>query len=247
MVWKWTCLQIFFLLGGKLIWTIHNKEPHRGRWLRINYLLRRWMAQRAEQLHVHCQSVIPELSDYFDVPAEKFFVHPHPRFPAQYIPRRESINRLNQTYRLNISPDNQIFLIFGNIARYKRIGKVVDIFSRLSNKNELIIAGKVKKGNQKLFKRLNRKVKENKNIKIIGRFIPDERVPYFLNSADYLIFNHYKLIASGAIELAFSYDKPVLAPRKGCLKEQFNHPKVHLFESQEELENLMQKLAGIQS
>jgi hypothetical protein len=49
--------------------------------------------------------------------------------------------------------------------------------------------------------------------------ISDEDVPYFLNSADYTIFNYRNTLTSGGIILAINYNKKIIAPASGCIKE----------------------------
>lgn len=243
ILWKLFCIFLYKLLGGKLVWTIHNKEPHRGKWLTLNYLVRRWMARQANKLHVHCETVIPELSQYFQVPSHKFFVHPHPQFPAHSYDQKKAIHALQKHYGLPIKPEQRLFLIFGNIARYKRIGEVIDLFTKLPASNKLLIAGRVKKGNSSYYVSIKKRADRQDHIHLIDRYITEEHIPSFFNGMDYLIYNHRQLIASGVVELARSYNKRIIAPREGCLREMEKRPNLYLFDNQGELRNHLHSAA----
>ncbi len=243
MVWKLFCLLLYKLLGGKLVWTIHNKKPHRGKWLTLNYFVRRWMARRADKLHVHCESVIPGLSQYFQVPSQKFFVHPHPRFPAHIYDRDKAISSLRKHYDLPVDTQQRLFLMFGNIARYKRIGEVINLFENLPSSNRLLVAGKVKKGNGNYFASIRKMADRQKNIHLVDRHIPEEHISWFFNGVDYLIYNHRHLIVSGVVELARSYKKEIIAPRAGCLQEMESRSNLLLFDNQDELRDHLRSVA----
>jgi glycosyltransferase involved in cell wall biosynthesis len=201
------------------------------------------MARRADKLHVHCKSVIPELSQYFQVPSQKFFVHPHPRFPAHVNDQTEAINALRKHYGLPVDSKQRLFLIFGNIARYKRIGEVIHLFGKLPPSNRLLIAGKAKKGSRNYFASIKKMADQQKNIHLISRYIPEDHIPWFFNGVDYLIYNHRHLIASGVVELALSYKKEIIAPRKGCLQEMESRSNLLLFDNQDELRNCLHSVA----
>ena len=108
--------------------------------------------------------------------------------------------------------------MFGAIAEYKRIKEVVEIFKVLGEKDKLIVAGFVKRWNQNYFNELKNLV-DNKRIFLKGSLIPDEDVPYFLNSADCVIFNYRNVLTSGGAELALSYKKKIIIPDSGCIRE----------------------------
>ncbi len=239
MIWKLSCLFIYKLLGGKLVWTIHNKHPHRGKWLALNYRIRRWMARKADKLHVHCESVVSMLGDFFKVPEQKFFVRSHPSFKTHKMDRDQALMALDHTYALTFRPEERLFLVFGNIARYKRIEEIISIFNDVPELNHLLIAGRVKKGNRRYYRSLQQMAKDRENIHLLDQYIPEKNIPYFFNSVDYLVYNHRNVIASGVVELAKNYQCNIIAPREGCIKEEEDAGHLQLFDSSEELEKII--------
>jgi beta-1,4-mannosyltransferase len=231
--WKLFWIILYKILGGKIIWTIHNWYPHSNKYLFLNKKFRKFFAKIADRLHVHCKSAVDICAEVLDVEKDKFFVVKHPEFPAEIFGKDKAIEKLNQKYCNNqLKIDDKIFLMFGAIAEYKRIKEVVEIFKVLGEKNKLIVAGFVKRWNQNYFNELINLV-DNKRIFLRGSLIPDEDVPYFLNSADCVIFNYRDVLTSGGVHLALVYKKLVITPWSGCLKE-LQSSQINFFEPEGE-------------
>lgn len=235
---KLICLMIFKKLDGKIVWTIHNKKPLHSRYKWFNGYARSWMAKNADRLLVHCKSVIPEVSDFFQQPKSKFRVINHPEFPSKKLDREKGIRRLNKEYDLDLKENDRIFLMFGNINSQKRIVEVCSIFSSLQNDMRLIVAGPVKKGHLKYYRIIRGKFDKKLNISILPNFISEKNVSLFFNSADCVLFNYNEVLTSGGVELAKSYMRPIIAPKVGCLSE-LKGERISLFENQEELKELI--------
>ncbi len=242
MIYKWLCLFLYKLAGGKLVWTIHNKMPHNKKFYRLNFILRKWMARNADLLHVHCESIIKELSDFYNIPEKKFVVLPHPEFPAKLIPRAAAAEALNIRFNLKLKSSNKIFLSFGNISAYKGLDELASCFCNLDKNKKLIIAGPVKKGNMDHYKKLKEIESQTENVHLIPKFISENCVAEFFNAADYAVFNYKDILTSGSVELATSYRKKLIIPPKGCLKELADHPNVITFDSIRELEHILQTI-----
>lgn len=238
MVYKLICIFLYKLFGGKLVWTIHNKMPHDRKYQQFNYRIQSWMAARADLLHIHCSSMIDEISRFYDQPAGKFRVVEHPEFPSKVIKRERAINKLNETRNLGLKSSDQIFLMFGNISAYKQIGKVCSMFTGLPSHKKLLIVGPVKKGQMSVFYGIKDISKSAENIRLVPHFISEKMVPYYMNAADCVVFNYEKILTSGGVELARSYGRPIIAPNLGCLSE-LDDKNSTLFNSQEELNQLL--------
>src|SRR5690554_1175423 len=225
--WKLFWIILYKLLGGKIVWTVHNYYPHHNKYIFWNLKARRLLAKLAHRLHIHCRNEIDNLSAILKTEKKKFFVVKHPDFNVDIFEREKAINLLNQKYFNNkINYDDKIFLMFGAIAEYKGIKEVIEIFNNLDKKNKLIIAGFIKRHNKSYFYDI--KSSENEKILIEGSNIPDDDVPFFFNAADYLIFNYKNILTSGGIVLAMNSKKNIIAPDSGCIKE-INYPHLLKF------------------
>lgn len=231
---KLICLMMYKKLGGRIVWTVHNKKPLHNRYKNFNHYIRKWMADNSDRLLVHCKSVIPEVSSYFNVSENNFRITHHPTFPAEIISRENALKKLNKEYDLDIKNNDQIFLMFGNINSQKRVREVCEIFSELPNNKRLIIAGPVKKGHLQYFREIKRFFGKQFNIIFLPIFIPEKNVPLFFNSVDCVVFNYEEILASGGVELAKCYKRPILAPKIGCLSE-LRGDNIFLFNKQDEL------------
>ncbi|MFU8811561.1 MAG: glycosyltransferase [Balneolaceae bacterium] len=239
MLFKLLSIQLYTLLGGQLAWTVHNKMPHIRHHTRINRILRRWLARKADRLFVHCTSVIPELAAYFQVPEQKFHHVPHPRYPTKKVDRSAAIQKLNERHHLQLSVEDTLFLMFGNISSYKQMDRVCELFTSLPTRAKLLIAGPVKKGEMKHYRRVKAYAQKSPNICLHPHFIKEQDVCYFFNATDCVLFNYREILTSGGAVLAQSYATPIIAPAKGCLNE-LEGPNVQLFETEEEFRSLIQ-------
>lgn len=240
VLFAWFCLALYKRFGGKIIWTIHNKESQSRYFKRFNHMLRNWISRRADLLRVHCETAAEEMSKELDVPRSSFAVLPHPRFPAYLLPRIAAIEAINQRFGFTLQTRNQIFLMFGNISPYKRILEVINIFQSLSANKKLLVVGPVKQGYLDYYRRLKKSTTSDKNnVFIHPRFVNEKVVPEFFNACDYCLFNYRQILTSGGVELARSYQKAIIAPEKGCLKELQGNEYVTLFKTDEMLKQLL--------
>lgn len=238
MFYKLICIFLFKATGGTLVWTVHNKVPHDKKFRKLNFKIQSWMASKANLIHVHCKSAVDEISSYYDQPASKFRVVEHPSFPSKNVSREISIERLNYKRDLFLEPDDTIFLMFGNISSYKQIEQVCKLFAELPPKKKLLIVGPVKKGQMSNFNTIKKIAKNRENILLIPHFIPEDMVPFYMNAADCVVFNYRQILTSGGVELARSFNRPIIAPDKGCLRD-INDEHIKLFENQDQLRELL--------
>jgi beta-1,4-mannosyltransferase len=239
MFWKIFWISLFKLVNGKIIWTVHNEFPHSNNFILLNRIVRNYMARIADRLHVHCASAVNIMLPLLKVEKNKFFVAEHPDFPVEIIDKNIAIGVLEQQYfRGKIKSEDSLFLMFGEIAEYKGIKEIVEIFNNLEEKKKLIIAGIVKKGNNNCFKQILGSVKNKNQVLIRDKRITDDEVPLFFNSCDYSIFNFNDVLTSGSVVLSLNYNKKIIIPAKGCLTELSSQNIIH-FNNKDELKNIL--------
>jgi glycosyltransferase involved in cell wall biosynthesis len=231
---KLFCIWLYKKLGGKVVWSIHNKLPLDCSHEWIHFKTRKWLAQKADRLLIECESVLAEISTYFNVHINKFRVWPHPSYPPQLMPRAAAVEAINHRYNVSIKVQDRLFLMFGHISPYKQIDKVCEIFLKQPIQKKLMIVGPVKNGQMKHYKKIRKLSQQKENIVLIPQFIKEECVPEFMNATDYVLFNYRDVLSSGGVPLARSYDKPIILPKKGCLKD-LTGENLRFFTSQEEL------------
>lgn len=243
LLWKLFWVALYRLAGGKIVWTVHNRVPHSPNYRWLNRALRRLWAKIPHRIHVHCQTAIPLLVPVLGVPADKFFVVPHPRYPARTIPPARARRFLQEHYPvMKFQQEEPIFMMFGYIAQYKGILEVMEIFSRQAA-GMLIIAGTLKHGNRDYLAALQKIERSSANIHLIIEHIPEAHVPMFLCAADYLIFNYADILESGGVALGKSYHCRLIVPNRGCLRE-LSGKNIWKFDTGAELAQLIEKFVN---
>ena len=238
MVYKLICIFLHKTAGGHLVWTVHNKIPHDNKYRKLNYKIQSWMASRADIIHVHCKSAIPEISQFYNQPPSKLRVVEHPTFPSKNIRREDALLKLRRDRNLSLEPSDIVFLMFGNISSYKQIDDVCRLFIDLPSHKKLLIVGPVKKGQMSYFHTIKNIANRHDNIMIVPHFISEKTVPFYMNAADCVVFNYRGILTSGGVELAKSYKRPIVAPSTGCLAE-LDEKNVTLFNSQDQLKKFL--------
>jgi len=111
-----------------------------------------------------------------------------------------------------------VYLIFGQIRRYKGIKGAIISFKKVSSEGDiLLVAGAYK---DRDYEKEVRKLCEDKpNIILIPKFIEDSEVQLYFNAADVILFPYLRIFTSGNLFLALSFGKPIVAPAMGCIPE----------------------------
>jgi len=242
MPWKILCIALFKLLGGNVIWTIHNEEPHDGRFLKLHLYLHRWMARKADRLHVHCETAQQVMAVKLDVDIQKFHVIPHPAYPVKKTAKPKSMEVLQKNYGIALQGGFNTLLMFGRISRYKGIFEVCKIVDKHQLPVNLVIAGTVKHGNSDYHRKIKLVAQNNRHIHLVADFIPEKDIPAFFGASDIAVFNYHHVLTSGSVQLARDFGLNIIAPNKGCLSELKKEDSVQLFSRPEELENLLIRL-----
>ena len=242
MPYKLFCIWMYNLLGGTTVWTIHNLIPHDRKLMKLHHSIHRWMARKAALIHVHSKEVIPEVSDFLDVPESKLAVFPHPKFPSEFMDKEEAQREFLSAFGENrTNLPSPVFLIFGSLSEYKGIKELTEVLTHFDQPFTLVIAGWIKKGQQKLNNYLFNAALHDTRVIYIPEFIPDEYYPLLLNAADVCVFNYKNILTSGGIEMARAYGKTIIAPAKGTIRSYSGEEKVCLFDSPEELRSLIEQ------
>lgn len=247
MPYKILCIWLFSLFGGSIAWTLHNESPHDQKYLRLHYLIHKWLAKKSKLLLIHCETSKESFKSILDVDDSKFRLVKHPYFPKNEISKQEALTRLADDFFIELDPDLPTLLMFGQISHYKNIEVIAETINDLRLDIQLIIAGPVKKGNLGLYAYLVELWEKNENIKLVCEFIEDHDIPIFMGVTDYFIFNYDRITSSGAFMMAMSYEKKIISPDVGCLSEFANHPNVQLFSNPTERTNILKAIAEFQN
>jgi len=204
------------LLGIKIVWTVHNKYNHEERHVRLDLFNSRILAKIANIIKVESQGAESEIQKLFKISnTSKIITIPEGNYIDAY---PNTISTVSSRQALKLSGDDLVFLYFGQIRPYKGVLELIDAFRRLdAPQTKLLIAGKPY--NNEIAEDILKKCDENENIKTIFTFIPDKEVQIYMNASDVVVLPYRDILTSGAVILAMSFGKAVIAPAIGCIPD----------------------------
>jgi D-inositol-3-phosphate glycosyltransferase len=220
-----TLLMAFYrLLGRKIAFTAHNVNAGKrdNRDSAFNRFTLRIQYRLVNHIFVHSQKMRGELCDDFGVPESKVSVIP---FGINNTTPTTDMTREAARRRLGLHPVENVALFFGQIAPYKGLEFLVEALPELIRRNSnfrLIIAGKVKKGWEDYWARIEPKLAapelKDHVIARIGH-VPNEEVEVYFKATDVLLVPYTCISQSGVPFLAYSFGLPVIATDVGSLRE----------------------------
>lgn len=213
-----------YILGIKLVWTLHNILPHdRPYWGPYKWA-RLFFAKQVEKIRVFNKNTIYKASKQFNISKEKFWVCPEGSYVDFY---PNDVSKLAARNKHNINKEVRIWLYLGTIRPYKGLDILIESFKGLElNNTKLIIVGKA------LDPVFLAQIQSNKNqsIQIIEGFIPKNELQTYFNAADLVILPFKEVENSGSAILAMGFKKPIVAPRIGVLRERLSQQSQLLYE-----------------
>ncbi|OLS21883.1 MAG: GDP-mannose:glycolipid 4-beta-D-mannosyltransferase precursor [Candidatus Heimdallarchaeota archaeon LC_3] len=216
-----TCILIFLIeyckiLGTKLIWTAHNIQAHEKRHQTLERIFWKYFLKRLDgvinlsaigkRMLIKKHPIIKQKLNYII-----YHGHYQSAYPNIY-------SRLKSREKLNIDDKKRVILFLGQIARYKNVDKLIEIFKSIKDKElVLIIAGNPIYPEYE--EEIKKSVESEKRIKLFLKFIRKNEIQLFFNSANLAIFPFTKIFNSGSAILSLSFNCPILVPNIGSMKE----------------------------
>jgi len=151
--------------------------------------------------------------------------------PLQYIPHPnydnygEMVSREQALAFLKLEPEYHYLLFFGFIRDYKGLDLLIKAMGdpRIkSSRIKLIVAGEFYT-DEASYTELIRAHDVAKNVILKTQYIPNEEVKYYFCAADLIVQPYKSATQSGISQLAFFYEKPMLATNVGGLPEIIDH------------------------
>ncbi len=198
-------LLLFALLGGAIVWTMHNSEPHGRRFRRSNKALRRLFARLSRAVLVHSAAGREIAVATLGIDAARVRVIAHPRYPVTALPKEQAYAQLKDM--LPAWNGEPLLLMFGFIAPYKGIEALLPLFTE--SECALLVAGKPK--DEALAARL-RSATDTHKLHLLDRYITTEEEAVLFSACAAALFNFTEIVSSGSMVLAASYGTTIIAP-----------------------------------
>ena len=209
-------IAILRLLGTKTVWTVHEwSDKLSGGANNLSPSIAAVAVSFFSAVIVHCKTTKQELSKLLRLKSHRVLVIPHGNYISYY---ENQITDSEARKILNLNSDGLIFVLFGNIYRYKGVLEAIEAFKILnSDRTSLIIAGKVSESG--LEAEIKKTIGTNKDITFIPKRIADDEVQIYLNAADCILLPYTVYTTSGIAILGMSFGKVCLAPEIGFFRD----------------------------
>ena len=196
--------------GVRMVWTMHNVLPHESRFTDQEIALRNVVVERAEMVHIMSPDSLALSAPYFSVPEEKVVRVEHPGYSGFYPMWQD---REAARTQLGISPYERMFLVLGAIKPYKGLLELAQQFDQISREHprkfSLVIAGQPSEDPET--RALLDLAMIHPSIHVLPERLSTERVGLLYTAADAAVIPYRASLNSGALVLALSMGKPVIA------------------------------------
>lgn len=210
-------LRLFGLLtwfklrwGAKVVWTVHNLEPHERTlpywWRRLFYWIWLWFVDG-------CIFMSEASRQAFEEKYQREYPHtiiPHGHYCDMY-DRVSPESGLRE--RLRIRTGDVVFGHYGQIREYKNVPYLMREFSKLEGAHlKLIVAGKVRQQDGSLLEEIKQLAESDRRIHFVPGFVSDEAMKGLYELTHWAVLPYRDILNSGSALLALSLGCPVLVP-----------------------------------
>lgn len=205
------------LSRSKVLFICDNVIPHEKRI--GDDVLTKLAFSQADFFVVMSKKVETDLKKFSGTKPFKFLHHPVYNLFGEKIDKTEAKKFISEKYNIKCG-DNGIVLFFGYIRKYKGVDFLIESGKFIKDKvnAKILIVGESYESTEKYHDRIKELNLENEVI-FISDFIPDEDVKYFFSASDVVVLPYIDATQSGIIQIAYFYDKPVIATDVGGLSE----------------------------
>ncbi len=212
-MYAWMVRKLKKHTGIRTIFVIDNIEFHE-KWIAGDTLTRLALG-KADNLITMSDAVYRSVDKVLPgFPAHKVV----PLFHPNYDYYTEPVTRETAKAHFHLG-EGPVILFFGYIKRYKGLDILLDAVPEIREQIpdiQLLIAGEVY-GDPGEYEEKIASLGDCVNFQ--NRFINNEEVPYFFNASDVVVLPYRSATQSGITQLAFAFDKPVVATDVGGLSE----------------------------
>ena len=204
--------------GVGLVWTAHDLFRHDKREDPNELAFMRSLFGLADRVIVHCSAAADGLLQTLAVGEagrDKIAVIPHGHYKGAYA---DEVTREDARQRLDLPPDAKVISFVGWVRSYKGVWELYEAFTKLDEPNaRLVIAGQAVDGAYAA--RLTAAAKGDERIRLSLGFVEDDDLQLYLRAADVVAAPFLEIFTSGSVLLAMSFERAVIAPRRGCVTD----------------------------
>lgn len=205
-------VDAFRVAGGRVVWTAHNVLPHDTAFPDVDVELRRGVVTRADIVHVLSAGTVAAAAPLYAIPPDKVLHLPHPAYLGVY---RDEVSEAEARRAYGLGPDDIVFGLVGHLRPYKGLDELLDAFESLAaappdaRRRRLLLAGTP--GADPSIDALLARARAHPDVVVDARRIPAEELSIPLRASDVIVLPYRSSLNSGALLLALSFGRPVIA------------------------------------
>jgi len=212
LVRRWT--------GAKVLFICDNVVPHERRFGDAAFT--RFAFRYVDYFVVQSKAVERELQGF--QPRARYRLVPHPVYEifGQGFTKAEARSTLGLS-------DERVILFFGYVRRYKGLHTLLDAMPGILQtlKVKLLVVGEFYDDEQKYRKQVADHGLQD-DVVVVSDYVPNETVGLYFSACDVVVLPYISATQSGIVQIAYQFDKPVIATDVGGLTEVVIHEKTGL-------------------
>ncbi len=209
--------------GKKIIWILHNKEPHEGMSLIAKFLIE-FNSKKANYVITHSYEGVNYALNVLNIRKDIVNYIPHPIYPESKLVETEKIYDI---------------IIWGNIERYKNILEFLIYWKSFkgSEKYKIIVCGKCK--DEKYLDSIRSLRIEN--VEILNEYLSDEELNLLISKSKAILFtyNGQSVLSSGALIYSLPFNSTIIGPNIGSFRDMKNEGLIETYTKFEEIPDLL--------
>lgn len=220
------------LRGVKVLWTVHDLRSHDGRHPALERWFWSYFPPRVDAIAALTRDGLARVrARYPALAPTPGHVTPHGDFRAVY---PNTVDRGEARARLGLEPDRPVILHYGLIRPYKSVPQLISAFGAMDRPDAtLLVAGRVV--DPELAAGIRALAARDPRVQLRLDWIPFEETQLYFNACDLVALPYRDILNSGTALLGLSFERPVLVPDKGAMREQqahFSDGWIRLFEGE---------------
>jgi glycosyltransferase involved in cell wall biosynthesis len=196
--------------GTRVLYLCHNIVPHERRVGDTSFT--RYALSAGNAFIVQSDRVERELLAFFPRAVYKKVPHPVYNMFGPSIDRNQARKQLGMTA-------DRICLFFGFIRKYKGLEVLLDAMALLKDTDiHLLVVGECY-GDERSYDNQVRVLGIERSVTLHIEYVPQDQVGLYFSAADVVILPYLSATQSGIAQIAYNFNKPVIATRVGGLAE----------------------------
>jgi glycosyltransferase involved in cell wall biosynthesis len=212
------CKYVKKRTGAKVLFICDNVIPHEKR--PGDAFLTKLIFKIGDYFVIHSKSVESDLKK-FNIHNKPVLLYPHPVYNifGEKISKAESKKFIKNEFNIDLT-NIKVLLFFGYIRKYKGLDYLLKALPQILKKEKvkLLVVGEFYEDENR-YKDLIKSLGIENDVIVFSDYIPNEQVRYFFCGCDVVILPYTGATQSGITQIAYFYDKPVIAADVGGLSE----------------------------